>query len=160
MVDDPDLTKQAAIKQTLEYLERTEASLPDGLALAVKSDAPGAIDPSVPSGSMTCSSSDGANPDTDPQLVYMTYFVTGVPDGENTKYLMQIRKLWESWGWTPTKEPDEESAAYINDDGYTLDVRHYGAPGTLSIDGETPCLAAENFQGSEEVPQHIGGEGS
>lgn len=160
MVDDPDLTKQTAIAQTLEYLERTEASLPAGMALSAISDAPAAVDSGVPnSGSVACSSSGGADLTTDPQLVYMGYFVTGVPDGEGSKYLLQIRRVWESWGWTPTKEPDDQSAAYVNEAGYTLTLKT-SVQGTVSITGETPCIAAENFQGSEAVPQQIGGEDS
>lgn len=160
LVDDPDLTKQAAIAQTLEYLEQTEASLPEGMALSAESDAPGAVNQGRSnSGSLSCSGSDGAD-HTDPQMVQIDYFVTGVPRGENAKYLKQIRQLWESWGWTATEEPDQEWAAFENDDGFILQVQHYGEPGTLSVGGQTPCLAGENFQGSEEVPRRIGGEGS
>lgn len=160
MIDDPDLTKQAAIAQALEHLERTEVSLPDGMALSVNSDAPGAIDQEGSmSGSISCSGSDGAG-HTDPHMVQMDYFVTGVSDGENSKYLMQTRRLWESWGWTPTEEPKEEWTAYENERGYILRVQHYGKPGTLSVGGQTPCIAGEKFKGSDEVPQQIGGEGS
>lgn len=159
-MDDPDLTKRAAIEQTLEYIERTEASLPSGMALSANSDAPGAVDLGVPnSGSISCSGSDGADR-TDPQMVQIDYFVTGVPDGANTKYLMQIRQLWESWGWSPTAESDEQWAAYANEEGYVLSVQHSGEPGTLNVGGQTPCIAGDKFQGSETVPQQIGGEGS
>lgn len=161
MVDDPDLTKQAAIEKAVEYMERTQGALPEGLALSARSDAPGAVDPGVPnSGSLTCSGSDGADPDTDPQMVQLDYFVTGVPDGQNLKYLKQIRTLWESWGWKRTAEPKENWAAYANEDGYILRVRHSGSPGTLNIGGQTPCIAVENFTGGEDVPQQIGGTSS
>lgn len=156
MVKDPDLTKQAALAQTLKYLERTEAALPESKALSVKSDAPGAIDPSVPSGSISCKGLGTADVDNESQLVYMSYFVTGVPQDQNTKYLRQISRLWESWGWTPTREEDKEWAAYVNEDGYTLSVRHHNEPGSLYLTAETPCIAPEKFTGGHEVPRHIG----
>lgn len=156
MVKDPDLKKQAAIEQTLEYLERTEASLPEGMTLSWTFGSPDADGNFVQNSSrLPCSSSDGADLGTDPQLVYVSYFVSGVPDGEGAKYLKQICGLWESWGWTPTKEPDEQSAAYVNEAGYTLSLQT-SVQGDISITGETPCIAAKNFTGGEEVPQRTG----
>lgn len=85
----------------------------------------------------------------------MSYFVNGVPQGESSKYVTQIRQLWESWGWKLATEPTEQRAAYINEDGYVLDVQ-VSVQGAISVGGETPCIAADNFTGGHEVPQRIG----
>lgn len=160
LVDDPDLSKQAAIEQTVEYMKRTEASLPEGVALSAESDAPGAVNQGRSnSGSISCSGSDGVE-ESDPHMVQIDYFVTGVPEGKNVKYFSEIRRLWESWGFTPTAKPDGQWAAYENEEGYVLDVQQYGEPGTLSIGGQTPCIAGDKLQGSDEVPRRIGGDGS
>lgn len=156
LVDDPDLTKQAALERILKYLERTEAELPAGMALSANSDYPGAVQRErVLSGSISCDGMGAADLDTAPQLVYVSYFVNGVPQEESSKYATQIRQVWESWGWKLVTEPTERRATYMNDDGYVLEVLD-PEKGTIAVTGETPCIAAENFTGSEDVPRHIG----
>ena len=160
VVDDPDLTQNAAIEETLEYLDRTEAALPAEMTLASISDAPDAVKANAPmANGMYCSGSDGGDV-SDPYMVQIAYFVTGVPAGEETKYLREIRGLWESWGFTPTEEPADAWAAFENEEGYVLDVQQSGAAGTLSVGGQTPCLGRGTFRSQEDVPMRIGDEGS
>ena len=157
-MDDPDLTKDAAISQTLEYLERTEAALPAEMTLASTSDAPDAVRKNTPmANGMYCSGADGGDI-SDPYMVQIAYFVTGVPEGEEAKHLREIRALWESWGFTATEESSDEWAALENEQGYILDVQHSGTVGTLSVGGQTPCLGRGEAPAEVEVPRQIGSD--
>ncbi|MBO0853409.1 MAG: hypothetical protein J2P18_06535 [Nocardia sp.] len=109
---DTSLTETIARERITTYLLETLAAMPPGVGLSWIPDNPdlGTAGPAS-AGTVPCNDRDTET--GGPEEVQISYWVTGVPPGQDARYFDLMRNFWTSRGWDANPDPGEHGAAVL-----------------------------------------------
>ncbi|KZM70450.1 hypothetical protein [Nocardia terpenica] len=137
---DSPLTEAAAREQINTYLLDTLEALPPGVGLSRTPDNPNLGTLGTGAANTVPCEDDNSNPDG-PVQAQTSYWVVGVPRGQNDHYFQLIRDYWTGRGFHLHPGSDSRWAAVMTPDQYRLNVQDAGkGDGSLSIGAGSPCF--------------------
>lgn len=142
---DSKLTYDKARAQVYTYLQRSVDALPKGPSLGLQPD-PGTQRQALsPGGMLGCSDQPGASSKNTPGSYQVSYWVNGVPNGQQGEYTKKLVATWTKWGWTQKKRFDPKMTVFDSPDGYTISVTNAdNGPGGVSLSATSPCFMDKN----------------
>ncbi|WP_405498312.1 hypothetical protein [Nocardia sp. NBC_00511] len=146
---DPSLTESVARDRLNANLLDSLQGLPPSVGYSIMSDNQYLGTMHTPSLRVPCDD-DGQHGSG--SVLQVSYWVVGVPAGQNAQYFEQIRNAWTARGWTVQKDADDHWAPVHTPDGYVLVLQY--APSqdqSLSVTAGSPCFP--KAAASTAVPQ-------
>ncbi|WP_446225657.1 hypothetical protein ACTWPB_11625 [Nocardia sp. IBHARD005] len=98
---------------------------------------------------------DASTQSSGPYNLSSSYWVTGVPKGENRKYFDAMLDAWEKQGW-PVERESRFAANTTLLEGFGLQLQDAGkGDGSLSVTGYSPCVDQSTIEGVTKEPDTI-----
>ncbi|MEC3957119.1 hypothetical protein VMT65_29075 [Nocardia sp. CDC153] len=144
---DPSLTESTARDRLNAYLLESLQGLPPGVSYSIASDNQYLGNMHTPSLTVPCDEHGNGS-----EVLQLSYWIIGVPAGQNTQYFDLIRNAWTARGWTLQQDADSRWAPVHTPDGYSLVLQYAPAQDhSLSVTAGSPCFP--KAAGSTAAPQ-------
>ncbi|MFD7841359.1 hypothetical protein ACFV4K_00265 [Nocardia sp. NPDC059764] len=135
---DSSLTESTARDRINAYLLESLQGLPPSVSYSITSDNSYLGVMHTPSLTVPCDDRGHADGS---EVVQLSYWVVGVPTGQNAQYFELIRNAWTARGWTLQSDADSRWAPVHTPDGYVLVLQYAPAQDhSLSITAGSPCF--------------------